>query len=226
MTMVLKASVALFSLNLNWIGDDMSFGRTGKTEGIEVFIAASEFVKDFEGLMDMTEKEVTRALYRAVNRATGNSRTRIIRQVREKYSVKHGSVFNRMSLHRATTSNLHAEIQIKGKPISLHRFGVPRFSRNRPARGLSVEIRKGEKTLFEGSFFGRVNGQRLILRRLGDGRHPLEMLYGPSPAELVDDTIIEKSKAEAVTTFYKTFAHEVEQGHKYAGSKISKYRNK
>jgi hypothetical protein len=205
----------------------MSFGRTGKTEGIEVFIAASEFVQDFEGLMNLTKKEATRALYRAVNRATGNSRTRIIRQVREKYSVKHGSVFNRMSLHRATTSNLHAEIQIKGKPISLHRFGVPKFSKkNRPARGLSVEIIKGEKELFEGSFFGRVNGQRLILRRLGYDRHPLEMLYGPSPAELVDDTIIEKSKAEAVTTFYKTFAHEVEQGHRYAGSKIGKYRNK
>lgn len=129
----------------------------------------------------LSPKALAIAGSRAANRAATAARAEGARAIRGDLALKVGDIRKRMTIERATTTDITAKIELDGNPIPMSTFNPGQRS-----YGVSVRMKKsaGRKRI-EGAFIIKRYDGEVFVRRYGDdgeqvGRGPLLMLYGPS----------------------------------------------
>jgi hypothetical protein len=139
-----------------------------------------------------------RAMMRALNRAVGSARAELVRQVRSAYRVSASAIRETLTIRRATSSTLSAEVVSTGRRIPLIDFG-PRPDRpgtGGPGRSpLQVATsRESAPSPIDGAFVAALSplrrgvyerhGSKKPMRRRATGKErlaqPLRELFGPA----------------------------------------------
>ena len=162
-------------------------------------------------LLNAFPKRVSVAASRAVNRALDGINTDSSKIIRQRYNVKKRDISIGVRNFKATRSRLEGRIDFGGKPIALEKFNPSpkRFTKNKPKHGISVEIRRGKKTLFRSSFMSRAG---LIFVRQGKERLPIKYLYGPRIYQMIDSESKELIRAGAEERLLTNFKHQMRLG--------------
>lgn len=134
---------------------------------------------------------VEQAMMRAQNRALQEGRTAGTREVTKTYSVKAKDVRSTFAMHRASKSDLNAELVSRGKRLPLSIFAhTPRqdtTGANRKQVRVGV-LQGGLKPLGQAFIHKGMVMQRLYAHRL-----PVQQKFGPSiPSMLDNEQVVDK----------------------------------
>ena len=66
--------------------------------------------------------DAPKVICRGINKTASSSKTQLSDRARAVYTVKSGKFKGNMNIHKATYSQLEAEVQAKGKPLSITSF--------------------------------------------------------------------------------------------------------
>lgn len=162
-------------------------------------------------LLNAFPERVSVAASRAVNRALDGINTDSSKIIRQRYNVKKRDTSIGVRNFKATRSRLEGRIEFVGKPIALEKFNPSpkRYTKNKPKQGISVEIRRGKKTLFRSSFMSRAG---VIFVRQGKERLPIKHLYGPRIYQMIDSASKELIRAGAEGRLLTNFKHQMRLG--------------
>jgi hypothetical protein len=143
--------------------------------------------KLLEGIPGGMQKAMTRAL----NRALQEGRTAGTREVTRRYTVKAKEVRPTFKMHKASNSNLEAELSSTGQKLPLssftHRPNADTTGANR--KQIRVGVKKGGLKPLGQGFMWRGK----VMQRLGQTRLPVEQKYGPAvPSMLDNEEIVDK----------------------------------
>lgn len=165
-------------------------------------------------LLNAFPERVSLAASRAVNRALAGINTDSSKIIRQRYNVKKRDISIGVRNFKATRSRLEGRIEFGGKPIALEKFNPSpkRFTKNKPKHGISVQIRRGKKTLFRSSFMSRAGA---IFVRQGKERLPIKHLYGPRIYQMIDSDSRQLIKSGAEERLLTNFKHQMRLGAQY-----------
>lgn len=165
-------------------------------------------------LLNAFPERVNLAASRAVNRALAGINTDGSKIIRQRYNVKKRDVSIGVRSFKATKSRLQGRIDFGGNAIALDKFNPSpkRYTKNKPRQGISVEIRRGRKTLFRSSFMSRAG---VIFVREGKERLPIKKLYGPRIYQMIDNVSKDLIRAGAEERLLTNFKHELRLGAMY-----------
>jgi len=107
---------------------------------------------------------------RAMARIGDMGRTRVVRRIAERINLPQGIVRDKT---KAYVSSDAAVLRVASNWISLYRIGA-RQTRS----GVTVRARGSYKS----AFIATMNGGTTVFKREGSRRFPVEVLYGPNPA--------------------------------------------
>jgi hypothetical protein len=141
---------------------------------------------------DLTAKVQGQAVRRALNRTADTGRTRIVKEVRTLYRLRAKDIRDRITIRRASGTELEVRIRASGNRLPLVSFdprqvGSKTSRRGTERGGVSVNI-KGSRKLIKGAFIATMsNGHRGVYQRRGLGRLPIDELYTISIPEMIDN---------------------------------------
>ena len=159
---------------------------------------------------------------RALNRSINGVKTDASKFARKEYVVTAMAVRKTFRIYRARNRLLEAAASSSGFYIPLIRFGVrPSVPRHRkpPTVGVSVEKRRGSRSVYAGAFVARMkSGHVGVFRRTGEsGRREknylekIKALYGTPVPEMLKDREVRGQIADnARQRFEKNMNHEVD----------------
>jgi len=156
-----------------------------------------------------------RAFSRALNRAADGVKTDMVALSREKYNYKAAVVRKRITVKRATYSNLEAKTISVGPRVHL----TDMLGTRQITTGLSVDVKKstGRQKIKHG-FKNKAQKSKKILayRRVKTGgtragRYPIEALYAPHPEQVYNTRENwDRLKAQASERLDKNIKHETD----------------
>lgn len=112
-------------------------------------------VKDIEKKLGRMKSEAPRVLKNALNKTAKDARRDLAKKAQETYAVKVGGFSSRMTIRDATTGNLEAVIETRGKPIEMRYFSHRGGRKGAP---LYVTIIKGlQKSMGRRAFFNKIS---------------------------------------------------------------------
>ena len=128
-------------------------------------------------LSQLTDKDATKAIARALNRSATTVRKNVGIEVRKSLKLKAGDVKNATVIVKAKPArvlkDVRAALEIKPQPVRLYKFGAKekRVKTSRgPRLGVTVNV-KGRRKLVRGAFIGRLknSGALTVYKRKGPG---------------------------------------------------------
>jgi hypothetical protein len=139
------------------------------------------------------QRALVRALRKAGATALRDMGSEASKRVRARKRIRPRYIRDAMTLRRAQGSDideLEWAVELDGRPVPLiaypHRAG---------ARGVTVEVNKGKRTLLKGSFVAQMrSGHKGVFRRRGPARLPIDELRGSRPV----DALLHRGESEAV----------------------------
>lgn len=178
-------------------------------------------VDELERKLGNLKSKAPQVLSRAINRAAEKARTETKREVADKYFISQGDVLKTVTLSKASTAKLSAELKSRGGPIALSKFKVsPNRGVRRTKRGYSPSVYKagvekagGMKPL-SGSpkaFMATMgSGHSGVMNRKSARRLPLKQLYGPAvPSMIKNEEVISTIKEAAADMLERRIDAEV-----------------
>ena len=123
-------------------------------------------------LKTLPDKYVRPAAHQAINTTLRNARVEFSKRVRQRVSVKSGTVKDAMRERKATRQELQAEISWKFAPLSLKEFGGVRQGK----KGVSVTQLRGRRQTIKSAFISEAMGGH-VFRREGEKRRPSKGRY-------------------------------------------------
>lgn len=151
------------------------------------------------------KRALVRALRKAGATALRDMGSEASKRIRERKRLRPRYIRDAMTLRRSgggDIDSLEWSVEMDGKPVPLvaypHRAG---------ARGVTVEVNRGKRTLIRGSFVAAMrSGHTGVFRRRGAARLPIDELRGSRPV----DALLHKGESEGVaerggTSFASTF---------------------
>lgn len=154
--------------------------------------------------------DAPKVICRGINKTASSSKTQLSDRARAVYTVKSGKFKGNMNIHKATYSQLEAEVQAKGKPLS-----ITSFKTTAPKSGAKANIIKGNglKALnmggikaFKGE--GKLNGQ--IYQRRSKARFPLKKLSSNSvPVMIGNEKVYDKLEPKIKQMLYKNIEAQI-----------------
>ena len=159
-------------------------------------------VKELEKKLGNLKSKAPLVLARAINRAAQKAKTETKREVAAKYFISQGDVLKTVTLSKASTAKLSAELKSKGGPIALSKFKVsPNRGVKRTKRGYSPSVYKagvekagGMKPLSGNpkAFLASMgSGHSGVMTRKSARRLPIKQLYGPAvPSMIKNDGVL------------------------------------
>jgi hypothetical protein len=111
-------------------------------------ISVQQAVKDLrKEFVDLTNKEFHTGVARAINHTLAKGRTASNRKIRETFTITAADVRKNIRVLKATSTKLVGYVGAEGAPIPIRRF------KYRPtAKGVNVEIRKGQTKHIRSAF--------------------------------------------------------------------------
>lgn len=130
-------------------------------------------------VLDFKEKptQVTRALFRAMNRAVASGRTVMVREIARDVRLKSRDVRDAIRLEEASPSRLTARISASIKRIPLIDFNA-KMTRG---RGVTARLPPPGAGRYPHAFIATMtSGHVGVFQRVAKARLPIRELYGPS----------------------------------------------
>ncbi len=134
-----------------------------------------------------------RTLRKAGATALRDMRSEASRRIRARKRIKARYITRALSLRRARGSDIAAmewAVDVSGDPVPL-----VAYPHRQTAKGVSVEVNRGKRTLVKGSFVASMKSGKVgVFRRRGKERLPIDELRGSRPV----DALLHAGEAEAV----------------------------
>lgn len=166
-------------------------------------------LKKLERRLGKMKKEAPKALKNAINMTARQTRTGLKNEVRRQYTVKAGEVSKRMSIKRATNSELQATVFIRGKPLK-----ITAYKTTTPKSGAKAQVLKSgglkpivgpkEITAFKGL-------NNLIWQRAGKSRLPIRPLAAVSVPKAVEVRVYAKVRPEIKRNLQESIEKQVDR---------------
>jgi len=176
-----------------------------------------DVAREFE---DLQTKIKTKAIVRALNRTAEQAKVQAARQIRAAgYKLPVGQIKSGIRLVKASAEHQAAALVCKGKPIPLINF-----SARETAKGVSVSVKDGRKTI-QGAFIATMpTGHRGVFQRVGNTHKrtvksgkvvwsglPIKELYGPSlPSAFANEVVQSALQKFIADKFGNNFKHELD----------------
>lgn len=184
-----------------------------------------KFIKEIE--MELSPREVSRAVVRGLNKAAVGIRARVVQDIRQDINIKASDLKETVKITKAKNQagRVAVELVVKGKPISLIKFvtvaslrqaqagELDKKGNRRPLR-IKVSRKQGAKPSKKGFYVPAYNK---IMRRVGKGRGPIREMFGPSLAKMTEAKI---SQLESFAS--ETVAKRIQESIDFEISKIIK----
>lgn len=153
---------------------------------------------------------IEKATSRALNRALQEGRTAGTREATRRYTVKAKDVRPTFKMHKASGSNLEAELSSNGRSLPLSAFAHKPNSDTTGARRKQVRVgvkKGGLKPLGQGFIW-----QGRVMQRLGKSSYPIEQKYGLAvPVILNNEEIVDKVVETMGEAVDKRLEHETQR---------------
>lgn len=198
------------------INGGISSRDAGRSVRSSLFIEGDGDMERLARKIGVVQADIPKVLARALNRTAQNTRTNIVRGLRDDVglNLRAKDIRSGFDIHRATWGRLEARVAGKG-PVaaSLYLF-APRPKQpggKRPTVGISVQVlRKSARKPVPQSFLATINGVVGIYRRKGKERFPIKKLFGPSYMAYMRPGGDFMNKIEMLTreTLFKNVTHE------------------
>jgi len=134
-----------------------------------------------------------RTLRKAGATALRDMRSEASKRIRARKRIKSRYITRAMTLRRARGGNIAAmewALDVSGEPVPL-----VAYPHRQTAKGVSVEVNRGKRTLIKGSFVSSMkSGHKGVFRRRGKARLPIDELRGSRPV----DALLHEGEADAV----------------------------
>lgn len=177
----------------------------------------SNLIECAKNLLD--DKDIKRAAKAAVKRAVTAARTAAAKEIRKDYTVKSAEVkINIRHKVTVTPEGICGAVIGEGARLKLDKFKVFRNARS----PMSVKVLKRKRAAkMRGLFFGHTTkGDEAPFLRTTKNRKPINMLYGPSLPEMMQNKdVLEFMAGVAQETLNKRFEHEINYRLSQKGSK-------
>lgn len=187
---------------------------TRSTGGLARIRVNKDDVKSAKAMLSGIQSGFPRAYARALNKTTAGVRTDMVTLARDEYTFKAKAVRERITIKKATFSNLESSTTSKGKGVLLTDFTGTRQTK----KGLSVNVKKSTgRQILEHAFKNAApSGKMISMWRSVEsgkrvGRYPVEAIYGPHP-ETIYNTPENWATLEgkASDRLVENFEHEVD----------------
>lgn len=148
--------------------------------------------------LEKGSKNVKRDMGRAMSAAQRVAAAEATKAARAIYNVKRTRIAKEWRLSGFDFSSLSFTLTGVRKPISLLRYSL-----RKTRKGLSVQVMQSQgRTILRKSFIAK----NLPWQRETNKRLPIAPLFGPSPADMLNNPLVAKAIADA---FYKRMAKEL-----------------
>lgn len=136
-------------------------------------------------LRAMGEKDGRKVARTAINQTARQTRTEAARRIAKLMGIKVGEARKALQIIFASQNRLEARVIASGRPRNLIHFQARQTRKGVTAKAW------GTRKLYKGSFIiTSPQGQKLVMKRRGKDRLPIEPLWGPSvPDTMVNEEI-------------------------------------
>lgn len=141
-------------------------------------------------LKQLSGRDMSAAVNRAVQRAGTTLKTETSKEVRKTYALKAKNLGGRILHIEKAPKELAVQLRISGQQIPLGDFGNPKQG----PKGTRVTVKRGSRTLYPRAFIATLKGgaKPNVYWRVRDGnklvpRGPLQLLMGPAVAQVVSN---------------------------------------
>lgn len=158
---------------------------------ITATLKASEVIEDYK------KKEIRfpKAVNRSINDITGQTKTFASKEIRSEFNIKAQDLNKNFKVKKSTWKNLSSSITGYGRGISIRAFGakavIKKFG-DYQRWTVTVKIKKTGTRKIPGGF-GLRGRLKTVVRRTGEGRFPIEKMYGPGVATMFDEDVKKKA---------------------------------
>lgn len=171
----------------------------------QLHVDASDFLR-VARLFDRLPRDIQDIAFR---RAAGRTRS-VVERNYARFAARHIKVAQKlvMARMRSTFSSGDVTLIVRSTNIPLHEIGASE-------RGYGVYVRGRGR--YDGAFIPPSSAARaagFVLKRIGDGRLPTEMLFGPNPANAVgrtpkvyEDLLAEIARGEFATVILQQIGY-------------------
>lgn len=139
------------------------------------------------------KRAVARALRKAGSTALRDMRSEAVKRIRQRKRIAPKYISRALTLRRPKGSDIEAmrwALLVSGEPVPL-----VAYPHRQVARGVSVEVNRGKRTLLDGAFVARMKSGKVgVFKRRGKERLPIDELRGSRPV----DALLHAGEAEAV----------------------------
>ena len=146
-----------------------------------------------------------RALKKAGSTALRDMRSEASKRVRARNRIKASYVRKALTLSKPTGGDISSfawAVNVSGERVPLDAYPT-----RQTAKGVSVEVNRGKRTLVKGAFKATMgSGHKGVFQRRGKARLPIRELFGSRPV----DALLHKGEADGVAkrggeSFDRTF---------------------
>ncbi|WP_026986526.1 phage tail protein, partial [Fodinicurvata fenggangensis] len=136
-------------------------------------------------LRAMGEKDGREVARQAINQTARQTRTEAARKIAKIMGIKVTTARKSLQILHASRQRLEARIIASGRPRNLIHF-----SARQTRKGVTAKA-WGSRKLYKGSFIVTTRqGQKLVMKRRGKDRLPIDPLFGPSvPDTMIDEQV-------------------------------------
>jgi len=138
-------------------------------------------------------RAVVRALRKAGATALRDMRSEASKRIRARKRIKASYISRALSLQRpkgGDIASMQWALNVSGEPVPLIAY-----PHRQTAKGVSVEVNRGKRTLLKGAFVASMrSGHEGVFRRKGKARLPIQELRGSRPV----DALLHEGEAQGV----------------------------
>jgi len=139
------------------------------------------------------KRAVVRALRKAGATALRDMRSEATKRIRARKRIKPSFIRRALTLQRPKGGDIASmawAVNVSGDPVPL-----VAYPHRQTAKGVSVEVNRGKRTLIKGAFVATMrSGHEDVFRRRGRARLPIEELLGSRPV----DALLHEGEAQGV----------------------------
>lgn len=139
------------------------------------------------------KRAVIRALRKAGATALRDMRSEATKRIRQRKRIAPKYISRALSLARPRGSDIASmswAVNVSGEPVPL-----VAYPHRQTAKGVSVEVNRGKRTLIKGAFVATMkSGHEGVFRRTGKARLPIKELRGSRPV----DALLHEGEAQGV----------------------------
>lgn len=185
--------------------------RTGGSDmANRITIDTSQLNNIMRGLQGFN-RQMPGAAISAVNRTLDYVNTKVGRIVTAEYNIKTGDVKATLTKRKAGNGSIRAYLKSRSRRLTFSHF---RISQSRNA--VKVKIKKGsalKKVRTDpAAFVQTLNGRRQVLKRMGRGRFPLEVLRSITVPQMIESlNTSQQIQHEANAKLAERIQHEIDQ---------------